>query len=135
MVAMLKTPTIDHDRLMHAVDESLGSWQTYAPYLEFFRNRLRDTTPVPVEDVPADLITMNSRFRVKNNAGEVLTYTLVYPDQACEAEGKVSVLSPMGMALYGARVGDRVAWAVEDRTYSAVVEELLYQPEAAGDLQ
>ena len=133
MITLRNTPVSDHDRLLHAVDGSLSSWVSYAPYLEVFRSQLREAVPVPVKDVPPDVITMNSRFTVKNNAGELLSYTLVYPDQASLADGKVSVLSPMGMALYGACVGDRVAWTTEDNTCSAVVRELLYQPEAAGD--
>ena len=42
--------------------------------------------------------------------GEVKTVTLVYPGKADIAEGKVSILTPVGAALIGLREGQSVAW-------------------------
>ena len=61
-----------------------------------------------------------------------MTYSLVYPDQAAPAAGKVSVLSPMGMALFGARVGDQVCWVSAAGPEVGRVRQIFYQPEAAG---
>jgi transcription elongation GreA/GreB family factor len=40
-------------------------------------------------------------------------------------------LSPMGMALHGARVGEQVAWLSSAGPEVARIEKLLYQPESA----
>lgn len=39
---------------------------------------------------------------------------LVYPDEADPAMGKVSVLSPVGSALIGLKVGQGIAWEFPD---------------------
>src|SRR5690349_4234323 len=106
-LSMRITSASDVERLRQAVDAALTSWLTYAPYLNFFRSELRRARPVATSDVPSDVITMRSRFAVRDdNRGERICYTLVFPEEEAVEQGKISVLSPMGMALYGARVGD-----------------------------
>ena len=123
----------DRERLLPAVDRARNSWLTYAPYLEMFRSELRRTRAVPPSQVPGDLITMNSRFAMSDPRGEgSIAYTLVYPEEEATHLGKISVLSPMGTALLGARVGEEVAWISSDGPEVARVERLLYQPEADG---
>ena len=49
------------------------------------------------------MITMNSSFALQDDhTGDTLCYTLVYPEEEAPHAGNVSVLSPMGMVLYGA---------------------------------
>jgi len=127
------TSVNDRERLLEAVDRALSSWVTYAPYLDFFRRRLRRSRAVAAEKVPADVITMNSRFALQDEkTGESIWYTLVYPEDEAPHLGKLSVLSPMGMALYGAKVGDEVCWISAGGPQVAVVNRLFYQPESAG---
>jgi regulator of nucleoside diphosphate kinase len=87
------------------------------------------------EDVPADLVTMHSRLRLVDPAtGERSELTLAYPAEADPASHQLSVLSPVGTALLGCRVGDTASWATPDgQAHACVVEAILYQPEAAGD--
>lgn len=89
---------------------------------------------VPSELVPADVVTMNSRVRFEDlTAGTTREITLVFPEDASTPEGRVSVLSPLGSALLGLRVGESIAWPWPSgrlRRYRVV--EITYQPEAAG---
>ena len=62
---------------------------------------------------------------------EQICYTLVYPEEDAPHAGRISVLSPMGMVLLGARVGDEVCWNSSVGPRAARVARLLYQPEAA----
>jgi regulator of nucleoside diphosphate kinase len=127
------TSVSDKERLLQAVNRTLGSWMTYAPYLDFFRRKLRRSQAVPVGDVPNDVITMNSRFALlDDHTGETICYTLVYPEDTAPHQGRVSVLSPMGTVLYGAKVGEKVCWMASSGPQVATVKRLLYQPEAAG---
>lgn len=90
---------------------------------------------LPSDEIPEDVITMNSRARLKDlEKGSTLEYTLVYPNDANFAEGKISVLAPIGAAMIGYRVGDEIEWEVPGGLRHFKVEEVLYQPEAAGDL-
>jgi regulator of nucleoside diphosphate kinase len=123
----------DRERLIPVIDRARDAWLTYAPYLDHFRNDLRRGRAVPPKEVPGDTITMNSRFVLSQPRGDgPICYTLVYPEEESPQLGKVSVLSPMGAAMLGARVGDEVCWYSTDGPQSAKVERLLYQPEAAG---
>jgi regulator of nucleoside diphosphate kinase len=42
----------------------------------------------------------------------------VYPDAANAAEGRVSVLAPIGSALIGLRVGDEIDWELPNRRHT-----------------
>ena len=65
------------------------------------------------EEMPADVVTMHSLVRfVDEDNGEEQTVTLVYPFEADAALGRVSVLAPIGTALLGLRVGQRIDWQV-----------------------
>ncbi|HHY84386.1 MAG TPA: nucleoside diphosphate kinase regulator [Verrucomicrobia bacterium] len=85
------------------------------------------------EEVPADVVTMNSKVRLRDlEDNEELTYTLVFPDQANIDEGRISVVAPVGTAMLGQRVGDEFEWQVPAGPVRLRVEEVLYQPEASG---
>jgi regulator of nucleoside diphosphate kinase len=136
LIVLISTETTsvqDKERLITAVDRALSSWLTFLPHLESFRTKLRRARVLPPADVPDDMITMNSRFAVTDErSGETICYTLVFPGEEAAQQGKLSVLTPMGIALFGARVGDEVVWMSAAGPEVATVRRLLYQPEAAG---
>lgn len=85
-------------------------------------------------EMPRDVVTMNSRVRLTDlDSGAELVYTLVFPADADFKAGKISVLAPIGTALLGERVGAEIQWEVPAGVRRLRIEELLYQPEAAGD--
>lgn len=88
---------------------------------------------VAPDAVPSDVITMNSKARLRDlDTGEEVTYTLVFPDQANIEQGRISVVAPIGTAMLGHRVGDDFEWKVPAGEVRLRVQEVLYQPEAAG---
>ena len=77
---------------------------------------------------------MNSRVRIEDaDTGEQNVYTVVFPSDASVAEKKISVLAPIGTALLGSRAGGTVDWPVPAGMRTMRIQEVLYQPEAAGD--
>jgi transcription elongation factor GreA len=61
------------------------------------------------ESAHGDLIGVGSRVAFRDcGSGAVTEMTLVHPLEATVAEGKVSLESPVGKALLGARAGDQV---------------------------
>ncbi|WP_181321821.1 GreA/GreB family elongation factor [Trinickia symbiotica] len=64
---------------------------------------------VDPEQIPPDVVTMNTTIEC-TVVGSANTYhwTLVYPDKADYLMGRLSVLSPAGISLLGARCGQTV---------------------------
>jgi regulator of nucleoside diphosphate kinase len=61
--------------------------------------------------MPIDVVQMGSVVEFRDETtGQVRTVTLVYPGEADIAEGKVSVLTPIGTALIGLGVGASIDW-------------------------
>lgn len=88
---------------------------------------------IPSQKAPDDLVTMNSQVRLTDlDTGESLVYTLVFPHDADYKEGRISILAPLGTALLGFQVGDEVEWRMPAGTRRLRIDEVLYQPEAAG---
>jgi regulator of nucleoside diphosphate kinase len=58
-----------------------------------------------------DVVCMGCEVEFRDETtGRVQTVTLVYPDEADIARGKVSVLTPIGIALIGLGVGKSISW-------------------------
>jgi regulator of nucleoside diphosphate kinase len=119
------------ERLVEIAGERDGAAEH--EYLRKLEHELDRAETVAPEEVPGDLITMRSKVRLKDmNTGEEMVYTLVFPTEADSGDGKISVLAPIGTAMLGYRVGDLIEWQVPSGLRRLKVEELLYQPEAAG---
>jgi regulator of nucleoside diphosphate kinase len=89
---------------------------------------------VSPEEIPVDVVTMNSRARIRDlKSNEEMVFTLVFPAEADYERGRLSVLAPIGMALLGYRAGETVEWKVPAGVRRLKIEQVLYQPEAAGD--
>ena len=89
---------------------------------------------VPAATIDPNVVTMNSTVVLEEQAaGRRLTVTLVYPKDSDAERSRVSVLSPVGRALIGARVGDTIRIVVPGNPPRDLdVVEMKYQPEANG---
>ena len=95
------------------VAEEFGDRRT-VQYLEELDEELDRADLVKSQEIPNDVITMNSTFRLRDfDRGEEVVYTLVFPGEAGSAQGKISILAPIGTAGAGisSRRHDRVASA------------------------
>ena len=103
-------------------------------YLRDLENELNNGKVVDSRHVPQDVITMNSNVRLKDiNTQKEMICWLVFPDDSNADQGKISILAPIGTALLGYKIGDIIEWKVPAGLAKFKVEEILYQPEAAGD--
>ena len=74
------------------------------------RRALARATVVPAAEVPADVVTMNSRVTYADETtGLRATVKLVYP-QGAAGRDHVSVTSSLGTALLGLREGQEIDW-------------------------
>lgn len=61
--------------------------------------------------IPADVVTMESTVQFEDlHSSEIEEYTITFPDRANVEEKRISILTPIGTALIGCRVGDIVNW-------------------------
>lgn len=90
---------------------------------------------VEPQEIPPTVVTMNStvKFRV-HSSQEEFQLTLVYPKDVDQSGGTISVLAPVGSALLGLSQGDEIEWPKPGGgTIQVRIEEILYQPERAGE--
>jgi regulator of nucleoside diphosphate kinase len=98
------------------------------------RAELERADIVEPANMPPDVITMNSTARFRDeDSGEEREITLVYPRDAGNGPGLVSILAPVGSALLGLRVGDSIRWPVPGGDLDLCVLSIHYHPEAAGE--
>ena len=103
------------------------------PHLRMLKEELEQAQIVSSEEIPGDVVTMNSRVRLKDlDSGRESIYVVVFPRDADVAQGRISVLAPIGTAIIGYRAGDMIVWSVPAGERRFRLEEILYQPEAAG---
>ena len=124
----------DAEKLKTLLRESQYSQYRGSPYLKMLQAELERANFVEPSEIPVDLVTMNSQVVLQDlEEGDFSTYTLVYPEQADAAEGKISVLAPIGTAMLGYRVGEIFAWDTPGGVRKIKVVEIVYQPEASGN--
>ena len=99
-------------------------------------NELGRAEMVEPWDMPPDVVTMNSRVRFSfDDSEEEVTLTLTYPKDMTDSGEQLSVLTPVGTALLGLKVGDSIAWNRPDGgRFHITVRGIEYQPERAGEL-
>lgn len=69
---------------------------------------------VPAKRLPQDVIHMGSTVEFRSNDGQERRVTLVYPGEADIAQGKISILTPIGTALIGLAPGQSISWTARD---------------------
>lgn len=121
----------DYDRLMKLLAKK-------KPHNDFDKALLAELEKgkiVDPKDVPPDVITMNSQVHFTDEYGDSWDYWLVFPDDADLAKGKISILSPIGCALLGYSIGDKVTLHTPRGRRELKVEEIIHQPEREGNFE
>ena len=125
---------IDQRRLRSYLREAAPSGE-FDTRLAALHSRLRRARVVGPKDVPANVVTMNSLVVLRNvESGNRLTCRLTYPSEARQSPRNVCVSRPLGMAMLGKRVGQVIRWPSGTRDRRMRIQQVLYQPEAAGEL-
>jgi regulator of nucleoside diphosphate kinase len=69
-----------------------------------------------VEDgrIASEIVRMGSTLRFTSDLGEDMRVTLAFPGEADIAQGKISILTPIGAALIGLSAGQSIDWTARD---------------------
>lgn len=119
---------------LQRLERLLDSLDDYGPAAEALEQELSRAQVVERSELPAGVVSMNSRVHCREGSGDKDYHlTLVFPQDAGK-EGTVSVLAPVGTALLGMTVGQHIDWPTPGgKVLKLTLLEVEYQPEAAGD--
>jgi regulator of nucleoside diphosphate kinase len=116
----ITTTRSDHERLSRLAEGFLGRNPVVAEELLAELDRARI---VEEGRIATNIVRMGSTLRFTSDLGEDREVTLVFPGEADIAEGKISVLTPIGVALIGLAEGQSIDWTARDgRVHRLTVE-------------
>lgn len=125
---------VDHARILKCINDARDMNTISSEEAENLLNELNSAKIVEPKDVPVNLVTMNSIVKIRFiNTDKQIQFRIVYPDQADLRENKISIFSPVATALIGYKVNDEIEWLIPSGMTTIRIEEIIYQPEAAGD--
>lgn len=101
--------------------------------VEALRRKVNGARVVQSDDIPTDVVTLDSRVRVTDldRACDAI-YTVVPGAHGSTAQGTIPVMSPIGVALLGRREGDEIGCWLDSGPRRFRIKDVLYQPEAAA---
>ena len=102
----------DHERLCSLVRAAMNNMPDVAAGLA---DEIDRAHVIAKGRHPIDVVSMGSEVKFRDDtSGKIQKVFLVYPGQADISQDKISVLTPIGTALIGLRVGSSITW--ETRT-------------------
>lgn len=122
---------LDLSRLEQILDTLPSNEGERTRYLEAELERADIVEPTAI---PPNVVTMNSTVRFSvSSSNQTFCLTLVYPKDMTNDGKTISILAPAGSAMLGLVEGDEIDWPGRDgKTIQVRVDEILYQPERAG---
>ena len=137
---------LDAQRLRNMLDSGAHD---HMPGVDALSDEIDRATIVEPQQVPPDVVTMNSTVRfINDSTGQEFQLKLVYPeDVATRLAGEptklaqdeapvqvVTVLAPVGTALLGLAVGQSIDWQIPGgKRLQLRILQVLRQPEAEGN--
>ncbi len=124
----------DNTRIHNAIRDAKLNNSIKKEDAEKLLAELHSAKIVSSEEISKDVVTMNSIVKIHfQNNKNIVEFQLVYPHLANIKEHKISIFSSVAAALIGYGVGDEIDWVIPSGMTKIVIDEIVYQPEAAGD--
>ena len=129
-----RPPLVMIDREADALFDLGLKWQRLHPLsAALLLDELDRAETVARNEIPGDVVTMRSRVVfVEQQTGERHSVQLVYPSEAARARQRVSILTPIGAALIGMRVGSAIDWPNRLGALRRLTIVEVTQPERGG---
>jgi regulator of nucleoside diphosphate kinase len=124
----------DYNRINRSLTEAKARNSIKKEEAEKLMSELKSAKIVDQAEIDKDVVTMNSIVKIhfQNNKTN-MEFQLVYPADADLKQKKISIFSAVASALIGYKVGDEIDWLIPSGMTKIVIDEVIYQPEAAGD--
>lgn len=125
---------LDYTRIKKVINDAKQVKSIRPVEVEGLLKELDGAKLVDPQEIPSDVVTMNSIVKLSFlDSKKQIQFQIVYPDQANLKEKKISILSPIATALIGYKIADEIEWLVPAGLTKIRIDEIVYQPEAAGD--
>jgi regulator of nucleoside diphosphate kinase len=86
---------------------------------------LRNARQILNKDLPADVVTVHTKVRVKElETGEQFTHIILPPAKARVKHNTISILSPIGVAMVGYCQGAELSWEMPEGVKTYRIEEV-----------
>jgi regulator of nucleoside diphosphate kinase len=118
----------DYTRIINHIQQDIGEKDIAPHILHYLYLSIAGSKKYFSEEIPEDVITMNSEFILMFNHKQQKKIRIVYPENVSAADD-VSVYSSLGVACLGSREKDQISFYDGTRQYSAIVEKIVFQPE------
>lgn len=103
----------DYEIIMSYVKRGLPTITFTRQDAEELETELRNAMVVDNQELPEDVVRLNSKVTVKEEKeNKILELTVVTPEKANIKKRLISIISPIGTALIGFRKGQQVKWKV-----------------------
>ena len=84
--------------------------KSYRISIEKLLNEMNRAKVVPHAKMPLDVIRLNSEVSISIPENMQRSYRLVTPEMSDLKQNRISILAPMGLALFGYAKGDEIEW-------------------------
>lgn len=101
----------DYVRLTKLATAALDRFPDVAEELQIEMERAQ---VLSTATIPEGVVQMGSTVEYHSDVEQRRRITLVYPGEADIAEGRVSILTPIGAALIGLSAGQSIRWVARD---------------------
>lgn len=124
---------LDYDRIKKCIKDAKQFNSISKKESENLLQELESAEILEPEAIPSNVVTMNSIVKMSFvNTKKQIQFQIVYPNQGNIKEYKISIFSPIATALIGYKVGDEIEWIIPAVLTKLRIDEINYQPEAAG---
>ncbi len=79
--------------------------------------------------MPLDVIRLNSEVAISVSENLQRKYFLVSPEKSDLKQNRISILAPMGLALFGYAKGDELEWEFPQGTHSIKILDVIQHPQ------
>lgn len=115
----------EKERLNHIISMSkYKEDKSYKDAIQKLLIELESAKFLSNEEMPKDVIRFNSIVKITTPFKVSRTYQIVSPEKSNIKENKISVLAPMGLALFGYAKGDRLSWKFPTGENQITIEDV-----------
>lgn len=119
----------DYEVIMSYIRRGLPTITFNRQDAEELESELKKAKVVDKEDLPDDVVRLNSKVTIKEEKeNKIMELTVVTPEKANIKQRLISIMSPIGTALIGFRKGQQVRWKVPSgkKTFTIMDVQNLY---------
>lgn len=126
--------TLDSELLMGCI-RALECWHiTRFDEVQVLKRKISLALKVKPQDVPRDIVTMNSFVELqRNNAEASFTIKLVFPEYENIKENRISIFSALGASIFSEKAGTEVVYRTWKNENHIKITDVIFQPEANGN--